>query len=91
MTGAPTPQFLGRDLGSGWFPSPTSGVQFVNGLLRGLGFVDGEHEEAAKGKRVQVPRATPSQRPVDLDDGFISRAGCGSSPPVATSRGVAQE
>lgn len=25
-----------------------------------------------------------SQRPVDLDDGFISRAGCGSSPPAAT-------
>lgn len=33
---------------------------------------------------VRVPETTPSQRPVDLDDGFISRVGCGSSPPAAT-------
>ena len=33
---------------------------------------------------VKVPETTPSQRPGDLDDGFISRAGCGSSPPAAT-------
>lgn len=33
---------------------------------------------------VKVPETTPSQRPVDLDDGFISRTGCGSSPPAAT-------
>ena len=34
---------------------------------------------------VQVPETTPSQRPVDLDVGLISRAGCGSSPPAATN------
>lgn len=42
---------------------------------------------------VKVPGTTPFAAPRGLDDGFISRAGCGSSPPAATKihRGVAQE
>jgi hypothetical protein len=47
--------------------------------------------ERLKQSWVQVPETTPSQRSVDLDVGFISRTGCGSSPPAATMfRGVAK-
>lgn len=55
MLGQAVEGTIGRDLGSAWSPKPSSGVQFLSGLLRGLGLADGERGEEAKAQLGESP------------------------------------
>lgn len=91
MTGAPTPQFLGRDLGSAWFPKPISEVQSLDGLLRGLGLADGEREEEAKAQLGESPGDHAFAATSGSRRRFHKPLGVRFESARRDSRGVAQE